>query len=265
MENSSEIVIQIALLSTILIFCFVALLFYIMIKHKHNSLLNENQIIHLKHQFEKDILSAQLEMQEETMIRISREIHDNISLGLTLSKLYLNSSLDIQDEKIKKNIDSSIDLISKSLVDLNDLSKSINGETIKKIGLIHSIELDIEYLKRINLFKIDFQIEGHALYLDWTKEIMIFRIIQESFRNIIKHSLCSTILIKLTFSEKELIVEIKDDGIGFDFDYDNFLNSESRSSGLANMHNRSLLINAKFNVCSEKNMGTKIILTIPYL
>lgn len=264
MENSSDIVIQIALLSTILIFCFVGFIFFILIKHKHKSILSQNQIINLQHKFEKDILSAQLEMQEETMIRISREIHDNISLGLTLSKLHLNTCLESSSDLIKHNINSSIDLISKSLVDLNDLSKSINGETIKKIGLIHSIESDIEYLKRIDLFKINFEINGTPIYLDWTKELMVFRVIQEAIRNTIKHSRCKSIYLKLEYQENKLIVDIIDDGVGFNYDEKKFQEGDSKCSGISNMYKRLLLINAIIRIESRKNEGTKIALSIPF-
>jgi len=204
-------------------------------------------------------------MQEETMIRISREIHDNISLGLTLSKLYLNTCLENSGDSIKHNINSSIDLISKSLVDLNDLSKSINGETIKKIGLIHSIESDIEYLKRINLFKIHFEINGTPIYLDWTKELMIFRVIQEAIRNTIKHSRCENIFLKLTFLENKLIVDIIDDGVGFDFNEKKLHETDNKCSGVGNMLKRSSLIDATIRIESRINEGTKINLSIPYL
>ncbi|MFZ9301526.1 MAG: hypothetical protein ACO23V_11210, partial [Chitinophagaceae bacterium] len=84
----------------------------------------KNELIEFKLKQEKELLKAQLEIQEETLRKISREIHDNISLGLTLSKLQLTNMLSL--EAFSKNeLCNSIDLISKSLVDLNDISKSL--------------------------------------------------------------------------------------------------------------------------------------------
>ena len=65
----------------------------------------------LKHNHEKDILKTQLEMQEQTLQHISREIHDNISLSLTLAKLNLNTLDWDHLSKTKNQIDSSLQQI----------------------------------------------------------------------------------------------------------------------------------------------------------
>ena len=69
-------------------------------KHKEKIIESEIEIENIKSNFENEIQAAQLEIQEDTFKKISREIHDNISLGLTLSKLQLNNLL--TSDKIDK-------------------------------------------------------------------------------------------------------------------------------------------------------------------
>jgi signal transduction histidine kinase len=225
-------------------------------------MLDEFQMIELK--FEKDLLKTQLEIQEQTLKNISQEIHDNISLSLTLAKLHLNTiNMDAMTEK-RDLIDSSIDLISKSLSDLNDLSKSLDGQVIEKYGLLHALEQETENMKKTGRLKIKLEIYGEPVYLDHQRELMIFRIVQESFNNILKHAEASSIDLELEYSEKDLSISITDDGNGFDVEKARTSKNGKLSSGLKNMSNRAQLIQSHIDIVSIPGTGTKIILSTPY-
>src|SRR6187455_1329952 len=116
-------------------FIVVLLYFY---KKKQIAYLKTIEIIN--HDHEKNLLKSRVEVQEQTLQNISREIHDNISLSLTLAKLQLNT-LDIHDKnKTGQAVSSSVDLLSKSINDLSDLSKSMNADTIAQEGLIDALK-----------------------------------------------------------------------------------------------------------------------------
>src|SRR5215213_8542464 len=69
--------------------------------------------------FRQQLINTQLEIQEETFQHISREIHDNIGLSLTLAKLHLNT-LDLGPELTQKDkVDSCVDLITQAIHDLS--------------------------------------------------------------------------------------------------------------------------------------------------
>ena len=91
---------------------------------------------------------TQLEIQEFTFNKISSEIHDNISLGLTLSKLQINNFIEKNINTAEK-LTIAVDLISKSLIDLNDISKSLDGNHLLEYGLINAIESEINVLSQI--------------------------------------------------------------------------------------------------------------------
>jgi signal transduction histidine kinase len=263
MQHENFEVIQIAIYSTTTIAGFIFFIFILLIKLKKRQIYIENNILEFRHNLEKNILSAQLEIQEETLNRISKDIHDNISLSLTLSKLYLNNlKINEDGSNNQSTITSCIDLISKSLIDLSDLSKSIDGEIVKKYGIIEAVTREVNYVNKLGNPDAKIEIIGETKFLNWKVELMIFRIIQESIRNAIRHSKCKSIFIWLDYGETSLSVMIRDDGIGFETKERE--KNKHLSSGLNNMKDRAKLINANFNLISKIDEGTEIHINTPY-
>lgn len=231
-------------------------------KKKQIRLKRDMQILKLDH--EKNILSAQLEIQEQTFRNISQEIHDNISLSLTLAKLQLNTYHMNESKPIGALIESSVDLISKALTDLNDISKSMDSDLIETHGLIHAIEFEMQLLQKTGLHEIEFIVIGEPYFMEASRELVIFRIIQESCNNILKHSEAKSIYINLSYKEDNLEIQIRDDGKGFDIDALKNRDSKKPFSGLKNIRNRSALIEAKAKIESQVGIGTTVTLIIPY-
>jgi two-component system NarL family sensor kinase len=218
----------------------------------------------LKHDHEKDMLKTQLEMQEQTLQHISREIHDNINLSLTLAKLNLNTLDWNHSDKARNKVDSSLLQISKAIVDLSDLSKGMNSELIINQGLIEILKKETDRLKELNMFDLDYVITGNPVFMDSQKELVIFRIIQEAFNNIIKHAGATSIKLSLEYNFDHINVLITDNGRGFCKDaVEQTKNKESRA-GLSNMQKRAALFSGRTIIDSMPDSGTNIFVTIPY-
>jgi signal transduction histidine kinase len=86
---------------------------------------------------------------------------------------------------------------------------------------------------------------------------MLFRIVQESLNNVVKHAQAKQILIKLHYTNNNLLVSIEDDGIGFD------VKKKSNGSGLSNISKRAQSIGGFINVNSSKSTGTIVQINIP--
>ena len=222
----------------------------------------KNELIQFKLKQEKELLIAQLEIQEETFKKISREIHDNISLGLTLSKLQLNNILSSESNS-KNELINSIDLISKSLVDLNDLSKSLDAKQMISHGLINALESEIAVLRKSGLYNASLEIVGNPVYFDAETDLILFRIFQEACNNIIKHAEASKIDIDLIYKASYLLMKITDNGKGFDVEKTKNKKEIRRMAGLKNFETRAKLINANVDIISFPNVGTTINVIIP--
>lgn len=215
-----------------------------------------------KSSHEKELLKTKLEIQEETFRKISREIHDNISLGLTLSKLQITNYLEKQPD-VKQLLSTSIDLISKSLIDLNDISKSLDGNQLVSHGLINALESEISVFRRSGIYRIELDVKGDPVYLDAETDLVLLRIFQEAMNNILKHAKANLITIDLVYDEEFMIMKIVDNGKGFDLQKVQDNREIRKMSGLNNFHTRAEVIEATVNIISEQSIGTTIIIKTP--
>jgi len=243
-----------------LIISMVAFIVSILYLYRKKQKLYEKNMEQLKLDHEKTILTTQLEIQEQTFQHISREIHDNISLSLTLAKLQLHT-FDWSDKEGSTNkMNFSIDLLTKSIAELSDISKGLNADIIIQHGLLQAIEEEVHRLRQAGLFSIEFELTGVPVYMDSQRELIIFRIIQEAFNNIIKHAQAVKASLLMNYNELELTIAIHDNGIGFDPE----LSSINRSAGLKNMETRTKMLGGQINISSQPGLGSTLNFTIPF-
>jgi signal transduction histidine kinase len=223
----------------------------------------QRDIEDLKFKQEKLLLQTEIEIQEQTFKFISMEIHDNITQVLSLAKLHLNCLELIKDFQNTDRLNKSKDLISKSLEDLSNLSKSLDSDIIESHGLIHSIQYEIERWKRFTDDNIELEIIGNVEFLNNRNELLIFRIIQEALNNIIKYAKASIITIRIEQIDSDLKISINDNGIGFDIEkiYEN--KKVGKMSGLKNMKQRAEILAGRLNIFSTPGSGSTIEAIIP--
>lgn len=231
----------------------------ILFVHRRRQIAYQQKIKEIEANYEKNILQTQLEIQEQTLEHISLEIHDNVSLSLTLAKLNLNTVNWEERQKTEDKIESSISLLSKSISDLRNLSQSMNADVIFQQGLLRAVEEEIGRIGESGIFELTFDIKGTPVYLDHQKELVIFRVIQEAFNNIIKHAKAEKVKLLLDYNDNKLIIHITDDGLGFD----PHQKQTNGHAGLKNMESRLKMLNGTMQIHSEPRKGTNHLFTIP--
>ena len=107
------------------------------------------------------------------MQNISWEIHDNIGQLLSVAKMQLNIVQMNLPEKEKNQIIETGEIVSKSLQELRDLSKSLSPDTIKNKGLLASIKLEIDRFNRLNVINATFSTSNKYYNLSNEKEIIL--------------------------------------------------------------------------------------------
>ncbi|WP_439130265.1 sensor histidine kinase [Polaribacter sp.] len=242
MQENGEFVL---IVSTILILIIVIslIILFTVFQKKKNSLVEKQK--EDQKRFEKEIAETQIEIREETLRNISWELHDNIGQLLTLAKIQLQSAT-------KENIKEVSNTITKGLTEVRALSKLINPEAMSIIGLKDAIQLEIDRFNRLNFIDATLEISGEEIDIDQKSSIIIFRILQEFFSNTIKHSRANQLKVSLVYSNSDLVIIAKDNGIGFS-------SKEKKDGiGLINIKNRAKLIGAAVKFISEENKGTAI-------
>jgi signal transduction histidine kinase len=263
MQTDKDKLIVFLVVTTAVILLLIAFVITLIYRYQQKQFSYRKQLEELKLDHEKNLLSAQIEIQEATFQHISREIHDNISLALSLAKLNLNTIDLINLKKTKTQLECSLEQITKAIVDLSGISKSLNSDLIRNQGLIRALQIELEKISRMVFFEIRFKVIGEPVFMDSNKELIIFRIIQEAINNVIKHAQASIVELALHFNIGQLDVSIVDDGIGFSINtVEHSLDADSKA-GLNNMKKRAAIFNGKTTIESELQKGTKIIVSIP--
>ncbi|MFZ4058450.1 MAG: sensor histidine kinase [Ferruginibacter sp.] len=242
----------------VLLILFSTLIVFVIYKFQQKQILNSNHIIELKTNHEKQMLLSKIEMQEQTFSNISRDIHDNVGQKLSLTKLYLNTLITQVPEANVESIKDTVKILTESIEDLRDLSRSMSTDLIIANGLVKGIVWEIECLNKPCLYDIKLSITGEQIFMNSDRELIVFRIVQEVLNNIIKHAKAQKIELKLSYNTTSLNLSIADDGIGLPKN----LNVE-KSNGLLNIHKRTELLQGQIKIGNNQPKGTIININIP--
>ncbi|MBV8389749.1 MAG: hypothetical protein JO080_08120 [Mucilaginibacter sp.] len=227
---------------------------YFVVLYRNKQLKNKKEQEELEANFRQELLKTQLEVQEETLNYISSEIHDNITQILSFVKLTLGSIASGIEEGKKTKIIETRELVAQTITDLRDLSKSLSFEHIASQGLIRTIEKEVERVNKSGLIEISLEQEGNSYSLGEQRELVLFRIFQETLNNTLKHAGAKHLKIMLQYDTDLFILTLKDDGSGFSAE-----TLENKSgSGLRNIENRASLIGGTATIDSSPGKGCNI-------
>lgn len=234
-------------------------------KDKQEKIETENKlqaekIINLEK--EKTILSlaSMIEGQEAERTRIAQDLHDG--LGGLLSSVRNHFSL-IQDE-VKKldqlNVyDRTNSMIDQACKEVRRISHNLMPASLQLNGLISTVSQYCSDVEASTKLEVHFEHTGmEDIRLGDTKEIFIYRIVQEAVANVLKHANASTLLVQLGLYEREISLIIEDNGSGFD------ANTKSDGIGLKSIKSRVEHIKGLIDIDSKIGTGTTITINIPH-
>ena len=255
MEQGSTTVIILITTLTVVIFVVVIIVIFSIFQNRKMKLLLEKKADEIR--FEEEIVKSQLETQEQTLQNISWELHDNVGQLLSVARMQLNILQPNLTGEQKTLVDETGEIISKSLQEIRSLSKLLNPEVIKNIGLEEALQLEVDRFNRLNFINATLTVIGESIQINQKDEIILFRIMQEFLSNSVKHSKTTKLEVILTYTEENLVIKAQDFGIGFN------KKTIPKNSGLINMKSRANLIHTEFNLKTEKDKGVLLTLTYP--
>jgi len=259
--SPTEIIVTLILATLIFLMAPVFLLIYI---KTYNSLkikdLEEKHTMQLK--FDAEILKTQIEVQEQTMQTIATDLHDNIGQLLSLTTLTLSSIKLNETEKTEKKISNSLTLLHKSIKELRDLAKLLQGEQLVAAGLGQAIKQELDRLKSITGYRL--KVKNQLLTVKVAspnKDLIILRLLQEIINNIIKHAKATQVDINTYLMNEILYLHVAENGIGFNYEK---IKRQNKGIGLYSIHKRVDMIDGKIKIDSNPANGTLITIEIPY-
>lgn len=242
MEQKDIYILIISASATLLIFCISLIVLFILFQRRRETYL-------------KEIIQTRMEVQEQTLKNISWEIHDNIGQILSTISIYNHGLIHSLPEEAKHKFTESQELLEKAIVEVRALSKALNTDYIKNIGLLESVKLELERIERFKFLETHLEVSGKSFRLNEETELIILRILQEFFTNTLKHAHATELKIAFEFTSNELKIIAEDNGVGYE-------KESIKGTGIINMKNRAKVIGAIANFESRPNQGT--VLTITY-
>jgi hypothetical protein len=213
----------------------------------------------LQAEIANEVNNARIEIQQSTLNNISQEIHDNVGQLLSLTKMQLNL-LEAQEVKDNNLISEAKDNISKAMTDLRDLAKGMSSDRIQLLGLYDSVTQEALRINKVGRLQVQVNSNGTKKEPEHKKQLVVFRVIQECFQNILKHAQANHVLVTFTYQPDSFGVLIKDDGVGFDYQPGS---PSSEGLGLMNIFNRIHLVGGEVTLNSAPGAGTSVHIKVP--
>jgi len=205
--------------------------------------------------------------QEAERQRIARDLHDETGQALTAIGMGLrgfSGRLSTRNKDGIRTLHQLETLTADSLKELERLISDLRPSHLDDLGLSAALRWYAGRVQEHASISIRVDITGEETDLDDAVKITIFRIIQESLNNVIKHAQASHVNIRLCFEERNVRIHVWDNGVGFDLDQAQQKSTSRPTLGLAGMEERAALLGGNVSIQSRPGYGTQVEALIPY-
>ncbi|HXF43688.1 MAG TPA: two-component regulator propeller domain-containing protein, partial [Pyrinomonadaceae bacterium] len=213
-------------------------------------------------EFSRKLLAS----QEQERQRIAAELHDSIGQSLLIIKnrAFLALSELESKETVKEQLEELSNSAAGAIEECREISYNLRPYQIDRFGLTRTLEAIFRRISEISDIKIEIKADSIDGIFSGEAETSIYRIVQESVNNIIKHSQARNAILSIKRSSDRVEIIIKDDGRGFAVNFSkDGKNSERSGFGLIGMAERARMIGAIYSIDSHPDIGTVIRLRIP--
>lgn len=215
----------------------IMLLFGIMLLYRNRQNLSNKK--NLQEVFSQKLLVS----QERERRRISKDLHDGIGQQLLLIK---NKLTRIGDQETKEMVDITID-------EIRNITRDLHPFALQELGITRAIEHTLQRIDENTTLFISSEVDNIDDLFSPEEEVNIYRIVQESLNNIIKHANAEASKVLVKRYAENITIFIKDNGVGFDFPEKY---QDKKSLGLKTLLERTKFLKGQMKVVSKKENGT---------
>jgi signal transduction histidine kinase len=208
---------------------------------------------------EQQKVSQQLiEFQENERKRIGTSLHDSLGQSLLVIKnlAVLGSEANRQHKSTDEQLGEISSIASQTLAEVREISYNLRPYHLDQLGLTGALRSIISRIETSSQIAITNDIDNMDNLFPKQQEINVFRIVQESMNNILKHSHATNAVIQVKRRNETVIITVTDNGIGFD--------QHRYGFGLTGIGERVRILGGFFSVQSKPGAGTTITATIPF-
>ena len=219
-----------------------------------------------EHEARKRFTRQLIDSQEQERKRIAADLHDGLGQDLlviknriTLARREVDRGGDLTHE-----LDEIMTAVTSSLQDIRRISRNLRPFQLDRLGLTSTLETMCKTVRDSTTIGVDYSIDNVDGLFDKTREIDIYRIVQECLNNIVKHSEATVMRMVVEQSNGQVEFRIQDNGRGFSVEeISNISEATALGFGLQGMRERAAFLSGRLDLQSAENRGTVVTLTLP--
>ena len=202
--------------------------------------------------------------EEQEKKRLAKDLHDGVGQSLSALKVILGmgkmQASKSENPALQKTAEKAASLADLSMKEMRNVLNNLKPEALEKGGLKAGLTTMTENLDQIDGFSCRLECQDPLPAFDETVELNLYRLVQESLTNVVKHAQASEAVVHCQSSSRNgfYTIRIKDDGIGFN------PKSEQLGVGIPSMNDRIKMLGGTFHLYSTEGKGTEIIMEVPY-
>ena len=223
----------------------------------------KNARLYRQVQDERDRIVA---LEEEVRKDLAREIHDGPAQMLSAIIMHLSIIQDLASQDHKRVVEELAlvqETASSALQQIRSMIFELRPVILQTQGLTAALHTYVKRLREVDGMTIHTQLEGGWERLPARLEEICFAIVQEALTNVKKHAEARNTWLQVTRQDDCLMVNIRDDGRGFEVTRLEVLEAQDGHLGLLNMRERAEMVGGELAIRSQPGWGTRVTLTIP--
>ena len=228
---------------------------------KHQAELQHEQAVVREQQARIEYTLQLIASQEAERKRIAAELHDSMGQNLLLIKNLAQMAARTQaPAQAYEHCVTINHLVTQCIAEARQISRDLHPYQLDHLGLQRALEGMLETTAQASNLQFTGKIEDVGEIFSAEAVMNIYRIVQESVNNILKHSQARTVRVDLECDIHEVVLRIRDDGCGF---RPELLAANKRGLGLKNITERVRMLQGKFTLDSAPEQGTQLTVVIP--
>jgi len=210
----------------------------------------------------REVNQRALAAAEDERMRIARELHDGTAQTLAALRVRLKLARKLQDPvKQTELLEEISEEISAAIEEVRRMARGLRPPALDMLGLAPAIESRARAIAEAGGLRLELAVQDQERLLSPETELAVYRIVQESLSNVVRHAGAETVFVGLERDDGTLEIIIRDDGRGFDLEHT--LDDSGRGLGLFGMQERASYFGGTVDIDTTPGRGTQVSVRIP--
>jgi len=212
----------------------------------------------------RSLASALSLAEEQERRRIATEVHENIGQNLAFAKIKLGKVWELaSSDGLRDAVDEVIKVIDETIEDTRSLVYQVSSPILYQLGFVAAVESLTQQSQKQHGIAIEFEDDGQPKPLSDDVRVLLFQAVRELLANVVRHAQAKTAEVSVAKEGDQILVDVKDDGIGFEPAEIGLAMDQDKKFGLFSIRERLESLGGAMKVASRRDHGTRVTLSAP--